>query len=65
MKILFAVWNLDRADYSMFFVALRSQIYKESRASWPTVGVRAPLLLIRNVLSARCLLAVTKRFAFR
>jgi hypothetical protein len=52
MDVLFAVWNLDSADYSMFFVALRSQIYKESRGSWPFVSLRAPLLVIRTVISA-------------
>jgi hypothetical protein len=62
MNILFAVWNLDSADHSMFFVALRSQIYEECPASWTFGLVRAPLLLIRNVLSARCLLAMTRRF---
>jgi hypothetical protein len=65
MNILFAVWNLDSADHSMFFVALRSQIYEERPASWMFGSVCAPLLLVRNVLSARCLLAVTRETCFR
>jgi hypothetical protein len=59
-ECMFAVWNLDPLDYSIVFVALRSQIYEECPASWTFGSVRAPLLLVRKVLSARCLLAVTR-----
>jgi hypothetical protein len=64
MNLLFAVWNLDRADHSMFLVALRSQIFRERPASWTFGSMRPPLLLVGNVLSACCLLAMTRRLCF-
>jgi hypothetical protein len=40
-EYIFAVWNLDTSNYSIFFVALQSQIYKKAELASHRVGARA------------------------
>jgi hypothetical protein len=40
-EFIFAEWNLDAADCSIFFAALQSQIYKKDQLTDHRVGSRA------------------------